>query len=82
MIALTEALHRCNAIIMPHDAPGAYFLEGISGENPMKIDMAELKPSIFTAALFALYALLVIPFLKFILTKYPVPGLSELAQAI
>lgn len=48
----------------------------------MKIDMADLKPSALTALLFALYALLVIPLLKFLLGKYYVPGISDLAGAI
>jgi hypothetical protein len=48
----------------------------------MRIDMAELKPSVITAFLFALYALLVIPVLKFALAKWNVPGLSDLASAI
>ena len=48
----------------------------------MNIDMADLKPSLLTAILFALYALLVIPLLKYALVKFPVPGLSELAASI
>lgn len=48
----------------------------------MSIDMADLKPSVMTALLFALYAMLVIPLLKFALAKWEVPGLSALAAAI
>jgi hypothetical protein len=48
----------------------------------MRIDMADLKPSMLTALLFALYALLVIPLLKVLLTRWHVPGVSELAAAI
>jgi hypothetical protein len=45
-------------------------------------DVREYKPSIGTILLFALYALLVIPLLKFVFTKWPVPGISQLAYAI
>ena len=48
----------------------------------MSITMADLKPSILTALLFALYALAVIPLLKYFLALYEVPGLSALAAAI
>ena len=50
--------------------------------STMSITMADLKPSILTALLFALYALAVIPLLKYFLGLYEVPGLSALAAAI
>lgn len=39
-------------------------------------------PSAGTLLLFALYALLVIPLLKYVLLKWEVPGVSKLAAAI
>lgn len=48
----------------------------------MSINLGDFAPSIPTLVLFALYALLVIPLLKFGLTKWQVPGLSALAAAI
>ena len=48
----------------------------------MSLTMADLKPSILTALLFALYALAVIPLMKYFLNLYQVPGLSDLAAAI
>jgi hypothetical protein len=48
----------------------------------MKVDFAELKPSVLNMLLFAMYCLLVIPILKFFLTRWRVPGLSDLAAAI
>ena len=48
----------------------------------MKVDFVDLKPSIFNALIFFLYAMVVIPLGKFILLKYQVPGLSQLAASI
>ena len=48
----------------------------------MKVDFADIKPSVLNAAMFGLTALLVIPLMKYILAKWPVPGLSDLAGAI
>lgn len=45
-------------------------------------DIGEYKPSIWAALLFFLYAILVIPFAKFVFAKWPVPGLSNLVGAI
>lgn len=39
-------------------------------------------PSAGTLLLFALYALLVIPLMKYFLVKFEVPGLSKLAASI
>lgn len=48
----------------------------------MPIDFADIKPSVLTALLFILYALALIPATKFFLSKYHIPGLSELASAL
>lgn len=45
-------------------------------------EIKALRPSVFTAILFFFYALLVIPVGKYLLARYPVPGLSQLAAAI
>lgn len=48
----------------------------------MKVDFADIKPSVLNALLFGMYALVVIPLLKFALARWEVPGLSSLAAAI
>ena len=47
-----------------------------------KFDMADIKPSLGSVVAFALLALIVIPPLKWGLTKVHIPGVSELAGAI
>ena len=48
----------------------------------MEFDLADIKPSVLSALLFVAYALLLIPLTKFALTKWHVPGLSDLAASI
>lgn len=48
----------------------------------VKLDLADIKPSVLSALLFVAYALLLIPLTKYFFTKYNVPGLSDLARAI
>lgn len=45
-------------------------------------ELRALRPSVFTAILFFFYAILVIPLGKYLLAKYPVPGLAQLAAAM
>lgn len=49
---------------------------------PFKGDFALLMPSVLNMALFFVFALATIPLGKFLLAKYKVPGLSQLAAAI
>lgn len=45
-------------------------------------DIQDYRPSLGAALLFFLYAILVIPFAKFVFTKWPVPGVTQLVHAI
>lgn len=48
----------------------------------MKIDFAEVKPSILNWAIVGLMAVLFIAFAKFVLNKYPVSGLTDLINSV
>jgi hypothetical protein len=48
----------------------------------MANELRALRPSVYTAILFFFYAIIVIPVGKYLLARYPVPGLSQLAAAI
>ena len=47
----------------------------------MSVDFADLKPGVLNFLLFCVYFLLAKTFLKFALTKFYVPGLSEMAKS-
>lgn len=48
----------------------------------MNLDFADVKPSILNWLIIGLMAVTFIAFWKFMLTKYPIPGLSEVVQAV
>lgn len=45
-------------------------------------DLADTKPSIWSALIFVAMALVLIPTTKWALNKWPVPGLTDLANAM
>lgn len=46
------------------------------------VDFAEIKPSFWNFLLFGMFALVSIPFIKFLFATFHVPGLSDLAASI
>jgi len=48
----------------------------------MDLDMADLKPSLLTAALVLLIVIVGIPVCKWVVNKWPVPGLTPLVNAV
>ncbi len=48
----------------------------------MNLDFADVKPSVLSWLIVGLMAVTFIAFAKFIFTKYPVPGLSQVVQAV
>jgi hypothetical protein len=48
----------------------------------MNLDFADVKPSVLSWIIVGLMAVTFIAFTKFILTKYPIPGLSQVVQAV
>lgn len=48
----------------------------------MELDMSNVKPTVLTALTVLLLVMVTVPLAKFVLTKYPVPGLTQLVHAI
>ncbi len=48
----------------------------------MNLDFADVKPSVLSWVIVGLMAVTFIAFAKFIMTKYPIPGLSQVVQAV
>jgi len=48
----------------------------------MELDMADVKPSVLSWIVVGLMAVTFIAFFKFVLAKYPIPGLSQVVQAV
>lgn len=47
----------------------------------MNLDFADVKPSVLSWLIVGLMAVTFIAFFKFVMAKYPVPGLSEVIAA-
>ncbi len=48
----------------------------------MVIDMSDIKPSVASALVIFLVVLITVPLAKFVLNRWPVPGLTGLVNAI
>lgn len=48
----------------------------------MELELPDFKPSIYTALIILLVVVLTVPLAKAAMTKWPVPGLSDLVMAI
>lgn len=48
----------------------------------MDIDMSNVKPTVLSALTLLLMIMLVVPLAKFVLNRWPVPGLTDLVNAI
>lgn len=48
----------------------------------MKLDFADVKPSILSLITVGLMAVIFISLAKFLLARYPVPGLTEVINAV
>lgn len=48
----------------------------------MNLDFADVKPSVVSWLIVGLMAVTFIAFFKFLMTKYPIPGLSQVVQAV
>lgn len=48
----------------------------------LDVDFADVKPSVINLFLVTLMAIVGITILKFVFTKYPVPGVSEVVMAV
>jgi hypothetical protein len=48
----------------------------------MKFDMADVKPSVISWLIVGIMAVTFIVFMKFILNRYPVSGLTEFFNAV
>lgn len=48
----------------------------------MEFDMANVKPTILTAITILMIVLVTVPVSKWLLNKYPVPGLTDLVNAV
>lgn len=46
------------------------------------IEMADLKPSVLTALTVLLIVMITVPLAKWALNRYPVPGLTQLVNAV
>lgn len=46
------------------------------------LDLADVKPSIWSVVLIFLIVLLTVPTAKFLANKFPVPGLTDLVNSI
>lgn len=48
----------------------------------MDIDMSNVKPTVLSALTVLLIVMITVPLAKFVLNRFPVPGLTDLANAI
>lgn len=48
----------------------------------MELDLATVKPSVVNAIVITLIILITIPLLRWALNAYPVPGLTQLINAV
>lgn len=48
----------------------------------MSFDMADVKPSILSWLIVTLMAITGIAFMKFVVTKWPIPGFTDLVASI
>lgn len=48
----------------------------------MEFDMSDLKPTVVSALMVLLLVAVTVPLAKFLVNKYPVPGLTDLINAI
>lgn len=48
----------------------------------MEIDMSNVKPSVLNAAIVLLLVMITVPTAKFVLNRWPIPGLTDLVNAI
>jgi len=48
----------------------------------MEFDMSDIKPTVVSALIVFLFVVLTVPLAKWVVNKYPVPGLTDLINAI
>lgn len=48
----------------------------------MDIDMSNVKPGVLSAITVLLLVMITVPLAKYVLNRWPVPGLTDLANAI
>ncbi len=48
----------------------------------MNLDFADVKPSVLSWLIVGLMAITFIAFFKFLMAKYPIPGLSQVVNAV
>lgn len=48
----------------------------------MNLDFADVKPSVLSWLIVGLMAVTFIAFWKFVMAKYPIPGLSDVINAV
>ncbi len=48
----------------------------------MNLDFADVKPSVLSWIIVGLMAVTFIAFFKFVFTKYPVPGIADVINAV
>ncbi len=48
----------------------------------MNLDFADVKPSVLSWLIVGLMAVTFIAFFKFLMVKFPIPGLSQVVQAV
>lgn len=48
----------------------------------MEFDMSDIKPSVITAITILLIVVITVPLAKYLLNRFPVPGLTDLINAV
>jgi hypothetical protein len=48
----------------------------------MEFDFSDIKPSVVTALTVLLLVMVTVPLAKYVLNRWPVPGLSDLVNAV
>lgn len=48
----------------------------------MEFDMSDIKPSVVTALTVLLLVMVTVPLAKYLLNRFPVPGLTPLVNAV
>ncbi len=48
----------------------------------MNLDLADVKPSVITAVIVFLMVAITVPLAKFLMQKFPIPGISDVIMSI